>query len=151
MLHTIIKTINVVLRTINLGFVKIFKSSVISWNFNRRYIPAGISQTNIRDANVVWTKCWESQHSLLQSISKNTIPLAFSVHINISINIEIDGIYIKYPSPIHRISLMIYIMSKLRHYTFRIKHDKIVDAAIEYDMYIYIYNMSSERFRYITG
>ena len=52
-------------------------------------MPIRIIWTKTIGANDACTRWVKSQHSVLQSISKNTVPFASSVHMNISISIEI--------------------------------------------------------------
>ena len=87
----------------------------------------------------------------MQSMSKNTIPFASSVQINMSISIDINGIYRIKPNPIHIRSLIKNIKSIFEHFTFRRTIVKIVKANNEYDIYICVYIMSSDRLRYIIG
>ena len=82
-------TIIPVLRTINLGCANMLRSSVISYNLTRIYMPTGIINIRNNDETHRYTMCVSSQQSELQSISKNAFPFASSVQMYMSINIEI--------------------------------------------------------------
>ena len=107
--------------------------------------------TSAIDENTVYAIWVVSQHSVVQSISKYALPFASSVQMNISISIDINGIYSKKPNPIHIISLMKNMIKKFGNFTFRRIIVKIVLANNEYDRYICVYMMSSDRLRYIIG
>ena len=66
------------------------RSVGISCNFTLKYMPVGITKTKDKEANIGYPIL--SQQAVVQSISKNTIPYASSVHMKNSINIAIKGI-----------------------------------------------------------
>ena len=114
-------------------------------------MPNGIITINVNDVNTAYTRCVLSQHSVLQSISKNTIPFASSVHMNTSINIDITGIYNINPHPIQARSRLINIISIFGHFTFSIINAYIDIAEIAYDIYIYVYTISCDISRNYIG
>ena len=143
LLTTIMKIIIAVLRKINVGFVNMWRSRGNSCYFNRKCIPAGIIWNNVNEENTAYAIWVLSQHSVLQSISKNTIPFASSVHINISINIDITGIYSINPTPWHIRSFIKYTISLLDTGICKMIRVTIVIPRIPYVIYIYIYIISS--------
>ena len=106
---------------------------------------------NAREANVAYPIWVLSQHSVVQSISKNTVPFAYSVHINISIIIDSTGIYKINPNPKQRSCLIRYTKSVFGNFTIKIARENSENAKIEYTIYIYVYIISSDRFKYVIG
>ena len=94
-------------------------------------MPAGIIQTKANDANIAYPLCSLFQHSELQSMSKNALPCASSVHMKISISIDITGMYSTNPHPIENIRRAVNTKSLFGHFSFKIMNVKIVVANME--------------------
>ena len=151
LLITIIRITIVVLRNIKIGFANMLRSEAISWYFTRKYMPVGIIWISVNEAKTAYAICVLSHHSLLQSISKNVIPFACSVHMNISMSIDITGIYNTNPNPMHRRSRIWCTVSILVLSIFKRTSVNIVADKIAYAIYIYVYMISSDRSIYIIG
>ena len=134
-----------------LGFANMLRSGAISWYFTRKYMPVGIIWISVNVAKAVYAIWVVIQHSLLQSISKNTFPFTYSVHMNISISIDITGIYNTNPNPIHSRILIWDSISILGHSIFKRTSENIVNDNIANAIYIYVYITSSDRPRYVIG